>query len=86
MYNIHKIEECVYVHSHSDFFLIKEYIYSLSLKLESTLPPDSFKNEYIYSLENIIIWSPDYHCTTESTECIEYSQAIKLFRRNWSKR
>jgi len=54
MYNIQKIEECVSVHLHSDI-LSKEYIYSLSLELESTLPPHSFKREYIYSLEKIII-------------------------------
>jgi len=58
MYNIQKIEECISVHSHSDC-LIKEYIYSLSLKLEITLPPHSFKREYINSLEKMIIWSPE---------------------------
>jgi len=36
----------------------KEYIYSMGLKLGSTLPPRSFKRAYIYSLEKIIILSP----------------------------
>jgi len=39
--------------------LIRECIYSLGLKLRSTLPPHSYRREYIYSLEKIINWSPD---------------------------
>jgi len=46
------------VHLHFDC-LIREYIYSLGLKLGSTLPPHSFRRAYIYSVEKIIIWSPD---------------------------
>ena len=60
MYNIQKtIAECVNVHLHFDC-LIREYIYSLGLKLGSTLPPHSFRRAYIYSLEKIIIWSPGH--------------------------
>jgi len=40
--------------------LIREYIYSLGLKLGSTLPPHLFRRAYIYSIEKIIIWSPEY--------------------------
>jgi len=47
MYNVQKREECVSTHLHSDC-LIKEYIYSLSLKLESALPPHSFRRYFIY--------------------------------------
>jgi len=58
MYNIQKIiEKRVSVHLHFDC-LINEYIYSLALKLGSTLPPYSFRRAYIYFLEKIIIWSP----------------------------
>jgi len=47
--------------------LIREYIYSLGLKLGSTLPPHSFRGAYINSLEKIIIRSPghdfsDFRC------------------------
>ena len=35
--------------------------YSLGLKLGSTLPLHSFSREYNYSLEKIIIWSPDHN-------------------------
>jgi len=38
------------VHLHFDS-LIREYIYSLGLKLGSTLPPHTFRRAYIYSLE-----------------------------------
>jgi len=51
------IAECVTVYLHFDC-LIREYIYSLGLKLGSNLPPHSFRRAYIYSLEKIIIWSP----------------------------
>jgi len=57
MYYIQKtIEECVSVLLHSDY-LIREYIYSLGLKLGSTctLPPHSFRRVYIYSLDKINI-------------------------------
>jgi len=54
-----RIAECVTVHLHFDCS-IREYIYSLCLKLGSTLPLHSFRRAYIYSLEKIIIWSPGY--------------------------
>jgi len=47
------MEECVSVLLHSDC-LIKEYIYSLGLKLGSTLPPHSLRRVYIYSLEKYL--------------------------------
>ena len=73
------IAECVTVHLHFDC-LIREYIYSLGLKLGSTLPPHSFTRAYIYSLEKIIIWSPEY-CTRPFTHNQgDFSYAIKNMR------
>jgi len=42
------------------FWLFNKGVHLLhGLKLGSTLPPHSFRRAYIYSLEKIIIWSPE---------------------------
>jgi len=73
-------------HSHSDCL-----IYSLCLKLGSTLPPHSERREYIYSLEQIIIWSPvnnQHYLIKNKRENSDFDGAtgsdflIKLFLQN----